>query len=170
MTPFQVRQARTRQRNLAQRTAGAAARKKRKTGMGSMLRSNITQLAQGSPERQAQAERVMRAQAGKQQQLTGQTGRADVRVARQARLGENVRQQRAQIGEESRRAGIGQMMAFRQQQSALRSARSYRRYERALTRHKRAETSQTRGQTRAGRQAAIWKQWQRRQEVLKARR
>ena len=141
-TPYEVRQMRTRQRNLAQRTAQAGAARKRKPGMGTALRASIAETARGAPAQQAQAERTIRAQSQKQAQLSGTTGRSDVAAAREARTGEHIRQQRALIGEESRRAGIGQMMAYRQQQSALLSARSNRRYEAAQTRAMRQQTSQ----------------------------
>lgn len=142
MTSWEVRQEQIRRQNLAQRTARAAAARKRKPGMGTALQASIAEMARGAPAQQAQAERTIRAQSQKQAQLSGTTGRSDVAAAREARTGEHIRQQRALIGEESRRAGIGQMMAYRQQQSDLLSARSDRRYQSAQIRALRQQTSQ----------------------------
>jgi len=95
------------------------------------LKGMIRRMQRGSPKRQAEAERRMRAASSKQQQLYGTTGRADVAAARQAKLGSEIRTRQGLIGEESRRASIGLEMRRQQLESQLKTARVNRQYMRA---------------------------------------
>jgi len=73
----------------------------------------INQMLAGAPARRAQAEREMRAADKKQQQVYGDSGRADLAPAREAQLTQDIQNRQDLISEESRRAAIPYYMQAR---------------------------------------------------------